>query len=445
MKFEMDIQTFNDLNILNETSTSSSIFDIFKHTRTIGGREKLREMMTSPSSDIELVNQRKDLIKYFASQQIKLDISNHELDLIEHYLNFNKSYLRNNVIDATAGFISNKLNPKSDNYIIKAGIINLIKLLKYLLKFAEEMSSDNLPVLMRRHCTGLISLIESDGLKEFVLLNEHKLSFYELSRWDMRLRNTEKKTLKILLGLVYEFDACETIALVSETRGYCFPEYVDGEDITLVYEGLYHPVILNPVTNDVSLTEENNIVFLTGSNMAGKSSLLKSLGLAVYLAHIGFPVPATRMVTSMFNGLITTINLPDDINEGLSHYYSEVKRVKHVAGTLAQNERLFVIFDELFRGTNVKDAFDASLLIIAELAAIRSSVFFISTHILELATPLKKFDNISFKYVDVIFENKKPIFTYKLKSGISTERLGMYIVQNEGIIELIKKAVENQG
>src|SRR5687768_17283400 len=136
MKFEMDIQTFNDLNILNETSASSSIFDIFKHTRTIGGREKLREMMTSPSSEIEFVDQRKDLIRYFFDQQIKLDISNHELDLIEHYLNFNKSYLRNNVIDATAGLISNKLNPKSDNYIIKAGIFNLIKLLKYLLKFA---------------------------------------------------------------------------------------------------------------------------------------------------------------------------------------------------------------------------------------------------------------------------------------------------------------------
>lgn len=174
--------------------------------------------------------------------------------------------------------------------------------------------------------------------------------------------------------------------------------------------------------------------------MAGKSSLLKSLGLAVYLAHIGFPVPATKLETTVFSGLATTINLPDDINSGLSHYYNEVKRVKHVATILAQNENRFIIFDELFRGTNVKEAYDASLLIISELAAVYSSLFFISTHIVELAEELRKFSNVCFRYMDVVFEDKKPVFTYKLKDGVSKERLGMYIVQNEGIIELIKKA-----
>ncbi len=104
---------------------------------------------------------------------------------------------------------------------------------------------------------------------------------------------------------------------------------------------------------------------------------------------------------------------------------------------------MFVIFDELFRGTNVKDAYDASLLIISELAAIRSSIFFISTHLLELTKELKKFANISFQYMDVILEGKKPIFTYKLRVGVSNERLGMYFIQNEGIIELIKQAAEN--
>ena len=59
---------------------------------------------------------------------------------------------------------------------------------------------------------------------------------------------------------------------------------------------------------------------------------------------------------------------------------------------------------------------------------------------MELAEELRKFKNISFRYMDVLFENKKPIFTYQLKDGVSTERLGMYIVENEGIIELIKKA-----
>lgn len=176
--------------------------------------------------------------------------------------------------------------------------------------------------------------------------------------------------------------------------------------------------------------------------MAGKSSLLKSLGLTIYLSHLGFPVPAEEMKLSVLNGLVTTINLPDNINEGLSHYYTEVKRVKEVAEILLRSQNVFVIFDELFRGTNVKDAYDASSLIISELQAIQNSAFVISTHIIELATSLNNFKNISFRYLDTYFENKKPVFTYSLKEGISNETLGMYIVKNEGIVEDLKLAAK---
>lgn len=440
----MDVQTYRDLNILTETNTSGSIFNIFKYTRTLGGREKLRDMMTSPSSDLAFVSARKDAIAYFFNQRITLDINSHQLDLIEHYLKYNKRYLSNNVIDATVGFISNQLSPQSDYYIIKVGIENLIKLLRYLLTMARDMPSADAPDLVIRHCARIISLLEKETLERLVSLNERKLNFYHISKLDLLLRSKEVGVLRELLDIVYELDVYETVALAAQTKGFCFPEYVDHKNVTLAYTGLFHPNIPSPVRNDVSLSDNSNIVFLTGSNMAGKSSLLKSLGLAVYLAHIGFPVPATKLETTVFSGLVTTINLPDDINGGLSHYYNEVKRVKHVATILAQNENMFIIFDELFRGTNVKDAYDASLLIISELTAVYNSLFFISTHIVELAEELKKFSNVSFQYMDVIFEQKKPVFTYKLKDGVSKERLGMYIVQNEGIIELIQKAAEKK-
>ncbi|RYE31298.1 MAG: ATP-binding cassette domain-containing protein [Sphingobacteriales bacterium] len=177
-----------------------------------------------------------------------------------------------------------------------------------------------------------------------------------------------------------------------------------------------------------------------GLNGSGKSSLLKSLGLAVYLAHLGFPVPAEAMSTTIFNGLITTINLPDDINNGLSHYYSEVKRVKEVSEKLVEKDKILVIFDELFRGTNVKDAYDASLLIISELTAVTKAAFFISTHIVELADELKKYKNISFHCLETFFKDGIPVFTHKLTEGVSKERLGMFIVLNEGIVEVIRNA-----
>lgn len=177
--------------------------------------------------------------------------------------------------------------------------------------------------------------------------------------------------------------------------------------------------------------------------MAGKSTFLKSIGLAIYLAHLGFPVPATKMTTSIYHGIVTTINLSDDMNRGYSHFYSEVNRIKETATKLKEKKRLFVIFDELFRGTNVKDAFDASLLIIKSFAKISDSTFFISTHITEVAEKVDQLSNIQFKYFDSKLVDNIPTYEYKLESGISYERLGMYILKNAKIIEILDSMTEN--
>jgi DNA mismatch repair protein MutS len=235
------------------------------------------------------------------------------------------------------------------------------------------------------------------------------------------------------------WDAFETISGTARAKGLSFPVYSAANEVKVNLKGLFHPSIDRAVRNDLVLEKGENITFLTGSNMAGKSSLLKSLGLSIYLSHLGFPVPAAEMETTIFNGLLTTINLPDNLNQGLSHYYSEVKRVKEAVSTLLEQERMFIIFDELFRGTNVKDAFDASLLIVSELSHVHNSIFFISTHIVELADELRRFENISFKYMDTFFKEGKPVFTYQLKEGVSQERLGMYIIEQEGIVDIIRQ------
>ncbi len=81
----------------------------------------------------------------------------------------------------------------------------------------------------------------------------------------------------------------------------------------------------------------------------------------MFLAHMGLPVPATRMQFSVLDGIYTTINLPDNLGMGASHFYAEVLRVKKMTAELQQGKDLFIVFDELFRGTNVKDAYEATL------------------------------------------------------------------------------------
>jgi DNA mismatch repair protein MutS len=178
--------------------------------------------------------------------------------------------------------------------------------------------------------------------------------------------------------------------------------------------------------------------------MAGKSTFLKATGISVFLSQIGFPVPAAYMETSVFDGLITTINLADNIQHGNSHFYTEVSRVKHVANKMTESQNMLVIFDELFRGTNVKDAFDASLAIVSAFSKLRNSFFIISTHIVEVANELAAIENISFKFMETTFDNEMPQYSYKLQNGITEERLGMWIVKNEGIVEIIERIIAQE-
>ena len=104
--------------------------------------------------------------------------------------------------------------------------------------------------------------------------------------------------------------------------------------------------ILDAVKNDWDM-ENGNICIFTGSNMAGKSTTLKAIASAVWLAHAGFPVPASSMVCPVFDGIFTSINLPDSLRDGRSHFYAEVLRVKEVLQQINEGNHCFVLFDSL--------------------------------------------------------------------------------------------------
>jgi len=133
-----------------------------------------------------------------------------------------------------------------------------------------------------------------------------------------------------------------------------------------------------------------------------------------------------------------SLNVSDNLPKGYSYFYSEVRRVKDVANVLRENKSAFIIFDELFKGTNVKDAFEGSLKIIQKLSKWKNSLFILSSHLLELGKELKTENSICFMYFDSKVENGKPIFNYKIKEGLSDERLGMLILENEGVFEMLK-------
>lgn len=441
MKFELDKQTINDLEIFGDGRSNASIFGFYNKTKTNGGKECLLTLMGNPLTDLQQLQKRSELIHYISSIDLDLKINSAQLDFIETYMRLNVSSLRNNIIDAFLQSVSYRLKSENnDYYLILSGVQQLIYLIKDINKLIYQLNND-----IPEELTQLIGHI-----KEFInhidlgtIEDANKISFKDISRMDFLFRKKYKNELYDFIRTIYLFDAYCSIGRVAAENNLAFVDYIDSSSPIISIQQLHHPLLKNAVPYDVEITESNNLCFLTGPNMAGKSTFLRSLGIAMYISHLGFPVPAVKMRISIYNGIITTINLSDNLNRGYSHFYSEVRRIKEVAIKLKEKNRLFVIFDELFRGTNVKDAFDASLLIIESFAQIKESTFYISTHITEVAEKLYQLPTVDFKYFDSKFIDGKPVYEYVLKNGVSHERLGMYIVKKEKIADILNSIMEN--
>jgi DNA mismatch repair protein MutS len=157
------------------------------------------------------------------------------------------------------------------------------------------------------------------------------------------------------------------------------------------------------------------------------------------VAHLGFPVAAEAMEFSVADGLYTTINLSDDLNSGISHFYAEVMRIKQIAKELSGGRKLLVMFDELFRGTNVRDAYEGTVAVTRAFATRHNCMFVVSTHIIEAGEVLKsQCGNIQFVFMPTRMEGTAPVYSYRLEPGITSDRHGMVIINNERILEIIR-------
>lgn len=439
MQFIMDEQSYVDLNIFSTPENMFSIFELYKKTKTVGGRAKIEEMMRQPINNSDILTSRRDIIQFFSQTKFSLNIDHDQLDLIHHYLSLTRQPSRRNLIDSFFTYLRKELNPSQDDYLIKVGIKHLMQLLAISAELIPILSNKENPSYLIELAKRIKTIIDQEGLQYVQrLATKKKLRFIQLMKLDSIIRKKHKFDIFSLLIIFDELDAFETIAAVAKANNFCLPVYFKEEnELLLETEGIFHPAIDQPVSNNISIDRNNNLIFLSGSNMSGKSSLLKSIGIAVYLAHIGFPIPAKKFATVVFNGLISTINLADSVHNGLSHYFSEVMRVKKIAKILMETKGLFVLMDELFKGTNAKDAFNASKLVINGFSAIQNSVFMISSHITELTGELEK---ATFMHLEHKMINEQPHFTYLLKAGISKDGIGMYFIAKENIAKLLDQA-----
>lgn len=445
MKFKVDKQTLDDLNILGKYK-SNSIFSMFDGTKTKGGSKLLEQYFQEPLTDVVQINERSSLFQIFQQLEISFPFKSNEFEIVENYLSSASS--SNGFISQlqTAGAKVMYLIGQRETYEqLNAGLQTTINLLRSLAPFLAQFNSHTISHPYSDKLKELHEIIHDSRLAD-ILKNQidHSLSFIQFVRCDHLLRQSFRAKLEVLLKSLYHIDVCIAVSNVSRSRNFSYAQALPTEEQCIKFEGLFHPGINKPVANDIAMHRSDNMLFLTGANMAGKSTFMKSVGIALYLGHMGFPIAARAMGFSVKDGIFTSINVPDNLAQGYSHFYAEVLRVKTVAEAVSRSENLLVIFDELFKGTNVKDAFDATLSVSTAFAKYRNCTFIVSTHIIEVGEDLKKnCQNVQFRYLPTLMEGRMPRYTYKMEEGITTDRHGMMIIENEQILDIIEHGITN--
>jgi DNA mismatch repair ATPase MutS len=440
MSFHADKQTISDLNLTGKFK-QDSIFNVFNKVHTKGGEQLLEQMFKEPLIDHLQINERSALFAYFLKKQLAFPFDSKAFDEAINYLDAQVSA---NAVIAGAGhlfkFIQAKVIKDEQYQLLKAGFEAAASMLIACRKFFARLDLQDCPFApqIEKVNRTFAHATWAELEREMTGSNISPLNF---GKYDHLLRSGMKVQITEVISIIYELDVCLAVASVTNANNFSFAKALPAKDNLLRVNGLTHPTLKKAVGNDVLLERTRNVIFLTGANMAGKSTLMKSLGIAVYLAHMGFPVSAKVMDFSVKEGLFSSINTPDDLKLGYSHFYAEVMRVKTVAREVAAGRNLLVIFDELFKGTNVKDAYDATLSVSEAYAQYGNCFFVISTHIIEVGEKLKTTcDNVQFKYLPTVVENNIPRYTYRLNDGITNDRQGMMIIENEGILDLLQTA-----
>jgi len=444
-----DEQTLCDLSIF-EKPGKASIYDLYNRTVTQGGGSRLASLFRQPLADEQEINRRSDLFQFFSLEEYKFPVDAVTIGSVAYYMDNDdvRSQLQPGGETLSQKF-KNMVAADADHVFVEDGVQACLRLFHQLTSFLKKLEN-RVPHSPYENLYGsLVRCVHDaafDHLKKHVSeKHETRLSNFILAELDKQIRFDHRELILKLLDMLYDLDVYIAVGQVACKKSFHFAKALPQDGSILKFAKVYHPYVENAIPNDLQLSSEHNILFLTGANMAGKSTLMKSIGIALYLGHMGFPVAAEHLEFSVRDAIYTSINLADNLNAGASHFYAEVLRVKEVAMALSQEKKIFVIFDELFRGTNVKDAYDATISLTRAFTNKTGSQFIISTHIMEAGELLAEESlSIQYRYLPTEMKGNTPSYTRILKEGITDDRQGMIIIQNEGILEMLDAGIQKK-
>jgi hypothetical protein len=244
--------------------------------------------------------------------------------------------------------------------------------------------------------------------------------------WDIRQviaienwkrQNTE--SLEAAFDVIAEFESLISLAgLTINYPEWSFPQIDDKPSYTLIATALAHPLIdaTKRIENDYELDDTFKIDIITGSNMAGKSTFLRTIGINTVLALCGAPVCAKTMQVSVIT-MISYMRIKDSLNESTSTFKAELDRLQMLLAAVENEPKIFFLIDEMLRGTNSVDKYLGSKAVIEQLIR-KNAVGMVATHDLQIAHLETKYpDYVRNFYFDIQVKDGEMLFDYKIKHG----------------------------
>jgi len=434
---ELDNITYNDLSLFQHEE-EYSVFHKLNFTRTVDGKEWLLKFFKHPFSDLKSIRETQDIIRSIRSK-IKdwpTGISNGTVMVMARFYDSNiDSIPGSSMMDAA----SYKLLHGPDFSLVRFSVTHFADFFRGLKQLIALLNTGDVPPTLKQYLDRAGELINRPIIHQLAARDPLvKLSWKETVHYGGYLHQKYKNFSFELISIYGRLDAWFSMATAMEVHHLNFPEFVDQPQPLIEARDLFHILVPGAVPYDVNFSNETNFLFLTGANMAGKSTFIKAVGTTVFLAHIGMGVPASSMRLTMFDGLLSNINVVDNIVKGESYFFNEVQRIRKTILKIKDKGKWLVLIDELFKGTNVQDAMKCSSTVVKGLIKIKSSIFILSTHLYEIGEELKQYPNISMKYFETEVLEDQLSFSYQLKDGVSNDRLGYLILKREKVVELLE-------
>lgn len=441
---QTDRASLIELGLLPDDTGAWPLSTLFDHTHGRAGHEALKRLLATPLTSIAEIEARQALLPKLARALHGVNWRDlHALaQQVEQGLSSNYVLVPSSRVEAMAFAVQHRAIVTFAAQLVER-VHQFLQLMRPIADHVSGLSGDAAFVALRDALAA--AMVDERGQR--ISDSVYAGGTSRLASCDTLVRGSGTDTqvayrdqLRVIIAAVGQLDAWCVLARASASLGGVAPRLAP-RDGALRLEALRHPLLRDGVANSVQLDARDRVCFLTGPNMAGKSTILRAMGLAVYFAQLGLAVPAASATIPLVERFVVSIAVRDDLARRESLYLAEVRRVKRVVEAVTRGEAVFAIMDEVFRGTNIKDATAATSLLVDGLAAAPVGRFIIASHLAEVGAVREAMPGVRCAYMEAEVQGDAIRFSYALRPGVSDVHLGMRLLDAEGVGGMLRALI----